>query len=161
MVKASGEDFLNIEVRKDGFYLSQLIKKTTAYYEDKLKLLRTQFQVGAYKDCMLKGDFDRSVEVVQNMMENAVKYGDGRSIAFVFAEEEDCVLVTVKNSGNTLPETELLYIFDSFWRGSNAKSCSGSGLGLCICRSLMRRMDGDIFARVQDGDMCVTAVFRK
>lgn len=27
MVKASGEDFLNIEVRKDGFYLSQLIKK--------------------------------------------------------------------------------------------------------------------------------------
>lgn len=161
MVKASGEDFLNIEVRKDGFYLSQLIKKTTAYYEDKLKLLRTQFQVGAYKDCMLKGDFDRSVEVVQNMMENAVKYGDGRSISLVFAEEDGCVLVTVKNSGNTLPETELLYIFDSFWRGSNTKSCSGSGLGLYICRSLMQRMDGDIFAQVQEGDMCVTAVFRK
>lgn len=161
MIKASGEDFLNIEIGKDGFYLSQLVKKTAAYYDDKLKLLHTDFLIGTYMDCMLKGDFDRSVEVLQNMMENAVKYGDGRRIVLRFGEEEDCVLITVQNSGNTLPEHELLHIFDSFWRGSNAQSSSGSGLGLYICRSLMQRMDGDMFAQVQEEDMCVTAVFRK
>lgn len=161
MIQASGEDFLSIEVGKDGFYLSQLVKKTTVYYEDKLKLLHTEFLVGTYADCMLKGDFDRGVEVLQNMMENAVKYGDGRTIAIEFTEEEDCVLVTVKNSGNSLPDTEFMHIFDSFWRGSNARDSAGSGLGLYICRSLMRRMDGDIFARAQGDDMCVTAVFRK
>ncbi len=161
MIRASGEDFLNIEVSKEGFYLSQLVKKTTVYYEDKLRLLHTEFFVGNYVDCMLKGDFDRSVEVLQNIMENAVKYGDGRRIAIEFLEEEDCVLVTIKNSGNSLPDTELLHIFDSFWRGSNTRDSAGSGLGLYICRSLMQRMDGDIFARVQGNDMCITAVFRK
>lgn len=161
MIKACGEDFLNIEIGKDGFYLSELVKKTASYYEDKLKLLHTQFFIGDYPDCLVKGDFDRGVEVLQNLMENAVKYGDGRSIALVFGEEEDCVLVTVKNSGNTLPESEFLHIFDSFWRGSNARGSTGSGLGLYICRGLMQRMDGEIFAQVQDGEMCVTAVFRK
>ena len=161
MIRASGEDFLNIEVGKDGFYLSQLVKKTTVYYEDKLRLLHTEFFVGNYADCMLKGDFDRSVEVLQNIMENAVKYGDGRRIAIEFLDEEDCVLVTIKNSGNSLPDTELLHVFDSFWRGSNTRDSAGSGLGLYICRSLMQRMDGDIFARVQGNDMCITAVFRK
>ena len=161
LIKASGEDFLNIEIGKEGFYLSQLVKRIAAYYDDKLKLLHTDFSIEAYMDCMLKGDFDRSVEVLQNMMENAVKYGDGRRIVLRFGEEEDCVLITVQNSGNTLPEHEMTHIFDSFWRGSNAKSTAGSGLGLYICRGLMQRMDGDIFAQVQDTDMCVTAVFRK
>lgn len=159
MIKASGEDFLSLEVAEDGFYLSQLAEKIKAYYEDKLKLLHTEFLAGSYEDCMLRGDFDRSVEVLQNMMENAVKYGDGREVALTFSEEEGCVLVTVRNSGNTLPQTELLHIFDSFWRGSNAEGSAGSGLGLYICRCLMHRMGGDIFAQVQGGDMCVTAVF--
>lgn len=159
MIKASGEDFLNLEVAEDGFYLSQLAEKITVYYEDKLKLLHTEFLAGSYENCMLRGDFDRSVEVLQNMMENAVKYGDGRRIELTFSEEEGCVLVTVRNSGNTLPQAELMHIFDSFWRGSNAGNSAGSGLGLYICRCLMHRMGGDIFAQVQGGDMCVTAVF--
>jgi len=159
MARASGEDFLSLEVAEDGFYLSQLAEKITSYYEDKLKLLHTEFLTGNYEDCILRGDFDRSVEVLQNMMENAVKYGDGRTIALTFSVEEGCVLATVKNSGNTLPETELTHIFDSFWRGSNAEKSAGSGLGLYICRCLMHRMGGDIFAQVHGGDMCVTAVF--
>lgn len=159
IIKASSEDFLNLEVPEGAYYLSQLVKKTAAYYEDKLRLLHTEFVVGDYADCMLRGDFDRSVEVLQNLMENAVKYGDGRKVALMFSQEEDCVLVTVANSGSTLPETEMVHIFDSFWRGSNAKGCSGSGLGLYICRLLMNRMGGDVFAQIQGEEMCVTAVF--
>ena len=98
--------------------------------------------------------------MLQNIMENAVKYGDGRRIAIEFLEEEDCVLVTIKNSGNSLPDTELLHIFDSFWRGSNAGTSAGSGLGLYICRQLMQQMGGDLFAQTLQGQMCVTAVFR-
>lgn len=159
MAKSCSGDFPGMEVAQGQFYLSQLVQKTAAYYEKKLELLRTRFQVGAYSDLLLRGDFDRSVEVLQNLMENAIKYGDGGRIALSFAQEEGCALVTVANSGNTLPQAELLYIFDSFWRGSNAGSSAGSGLGLYICRQLMHRMGGDIFAKVQNGEMCVTVVF--
>ncbi|MBQ5381760.1 MAG: sensor histidine kinase, partial [Ruminococcus sp.] len=51
------------------------------------------------------------------------------------------------------------HIFDSFWRGSNTGSNNGSGLGLYICRTLMRKMNGDIFAEIQDEEMVVTTVF--
>ena len=160
MIKASGEDFLHLEVAEDSFYLSQLVEKTAGYYKDKLRLLHTQFLLETIPDCMLQGDFDRSAEVLHNLMENAVKYGDGKTIALSCSEEEGYVLVTVKNSGNTLPETELVHIFDSFWRGSNAGSSAGSGLGLYICRQLMQQMGGDLFAQALQGQMCVTAVFR-
>ncbi len=53
-----------------------------------------------------------------------------------------------------------LYRFDYSCRsGSNTGSSSGSGLGLYICRTLMRRMNGDVFAEIQDEEMVVTTVF--
>jgi signal transduction histidine kinase len=94
-------------------------------------------------------------------MENAIKYGDGKSIGISFSEEDGCTLVTVRNSGCTLADTDLPHIFDSFWRGSNAAKRKGSGLGLYICRQLMHKMGGDIFAEAGDGRMVVTTVFPK
>lgn len=161
IIRASSEDFLNLEVMQGEFYLSELISTISIYYKDKLKLIKTSFSVDEYSDCILKGDINRSIEVLQNIIENAVKYGDGHKIVIEFSEEEDCQLVKVINSGCTLPETELAHIFESFWRGSNAGSSKGSGLGLYICRQLMRKMDGEIYAEIKRDLMCMTAVFRK
>ncbi len=160
IVKSSKEDFLNLEVNEGEFYLSETVKLITKFYIEKMSLLKIDFSVGEYTDCVLKGDIDRSVEVLQNITENAIKYGDGREISILFEQEEDCILVTIKNSGCALNENELTHIFDSFWRGSNVGSNSGSGLGLYICRQIMMKMDGDIFAHCSDGVMSVTAVFR-
>ncbi|MDE7303794.1 MAG: HAMP domain-containing histidine kinase, partial [Oscillospiraceae bacterium] len=80
IVTASREDFLNFDVNMEEFYLSELVKKIKGYYTEKLSLIGTEFSVYDHSDCLLNGDFDRSVEVLQNIMENAVKYGDGKSI---------------------------------------------------------------------------------
>lgn len=161
IIKASSEDFLNFEVSVSEFYLSQAASKIVDYYSEKLGLVKTEFFVGEYSDCILKGDLDRFVEVLQNIIENAIKYGDGHSIEILFDREEDCRLVAVRNSGCTLSNAELPHIFDSFWRGSNVGSNNGSGLGLYICRHLMRKMGGDIFAEIKEGMMCVTTVIRE
>lgn len=161
IIKASGEELLDLGVESKEFYLSELVRQISGYYQEKLTFLKTEFLVGGYTDCILKGDLDRSVEVIQNLVENAVKYGDGHSIEIVFSEEEDCQLLSVRNSGCTLLESELPHIFDTFWRGSNVGSNDGSGLGLSICRQLMHKMNGEIFAEIQDGEMCVTVVFPK
>ena len=159
IVKTSSEDFLNLEVNNGEFYLSALIEKIKSFYTDKLSLLKIDFAIAGFSDCLLSGDWERSVEVLQNIIENAVKYGDGKEITITFSREDDCQLVHIRNSGCTLSKNELPHIFDSFWRGSNTGSNSGSGLGLYICRTLMRKMNGDIFAEIQESDMVVTAVF--
>ncbi len=161
IVTASNEDFLHIEVSPSEMYLSELMDKIKAYYTEKLELNRTDFVISEYGNCILKGDLERSVEVLQNIIENSIKYGDGRMIRIDFSDEEDCKLVTVTNSGGSLSESELPHIFESFWRGSNAKNRSGSGLGLYICRQIMLKMDGEIFAKIDGEYMKVTAVFRK
>ena len=135
IVKTSSEDFLNLEVNNGEFYLSALIDKIKAFYTDKLSLLKIDFAVDAFSDHILSGDLERSIR------------------------EDDCQLIHIRNSGCTLSKNELPHIFDSFWRGSNTGSNNGSGLGLYICRTLMRKMNGDIFAEIQNEEMIVTTVF--
>ncbi|WP_075720684.1 sensor histidine kinase [Roseburia sp. 499] len=160
IVKASNEDFLNLEVKREEFYLQELVDEIKGYYVEKLEILRIPFSCKMEGNCLVKGDLERAVEVIQNIMENAIKYGDGGYISIEMAEEEDCRLFTVKNSGCTLKQEEIPHIFDSFWRGSNTGSQLGSGLGLYICRQLMQKMDGEIYAGEKEGEMQVTVVFR-
>ncbi|MCH5296567.1 MAG: HAMP domain-containing histidine kinase [Ruminococcus sp.] len=159
IIKVSNEDFLNLDVGSGEFYLSEIIKTINTFYTDKLDLLKIDFEIEKFTDCILCGDVNRAVEVLQNIIENAIKYGDGKRIDISFAKEEYCQLIKIRNSGCTLSQNELPHIFDSFWRGSNVGSNSGSGLGLYICRQLMLKMNGDIFAEIKDGNMIVSAVF--
>lgn len=160
IVKASREDFLNLEIKKGEFYLKDLLDNIDSYYREKLELLKIEFDIASYSNCLLSGDLDRAVEVLQNIIENSIKYGDGRYIHIYVESEENCRLITIANSGKKLSEKELPHMFDSFWRGSNAGSNNGSGLGLYICRQLMKKMDGDIYALATGNEMRLTAVFR-
>lgn len=159
IVKAENEDFLDLPVCIKEFYLSQVLNKVQEFYSDKLSYLKIDFRIEPYIDGIINGDMERSIEVIQNIMENAIKYGDGRQIVICVGFEEENCLVTVKNSGNRLSETELPHIFESFWRGSNTQNTGGSGLGLYICRELMQKMNGEIFAEILDETMCITLVF--
>lgn len=155
----AADEFFDIDVSDSDFYLSDLINTIRSFYSEKMRLLRTDFIINDFSDCFLCGDIDRSVEVMQNIIENAVKYGDGKSIIISFSREEDCQLIHISNSGCSLSDSELPHIFDSFWRGSNVDSQSGSGLGLYICRTIMNKMNGGIFAEICDNNMIVSVVF--
>lgn len=161
IITASREDFLSLEVNDGEFYLADLIENISSFYTEKLSLLKTEFMVGEYRNRLLFGDLDRSVEVLQNIMENALKYGDGRSVELLFPDDDEGVLISVRNSGCTLEKSDLPHIFESFWRGANAENIRGSGLGLYICRRLMHKMRGEIFAEIDGTFITVTAVFSK
>ncbi len=161
IVTASREDFLSFEVNNGEFYLSELIDEISSYYDEKMEIHSIDFSVNKFSDCILKGDKDRSNEVLQNIIENAIKYGDGKTIDISFSDEENCRLISVKNSGSILSENELIHIFDSFQRGSNASGKPGSGLGLYISKKLMNLMGGEIFSECKNGYMTVTLVFNK
>ncbi len=166
IMKTANDDFLNLTVNIGEYYLDELIQRIRVYYTDKLRNLHTEFEIGEFENCLCYGDVERAVEVFQNIIENAVKYGDGEYIRISFGEEENCRLVTITNSGKQPAPNELLHLFDSFYRGSNSKGKKGNGLGLYICRKLMRMMDGDVFVNTEsgsgeDGDnMMITVVIR-
>lgn len=161
IITASREDFLSLEVENGEFYLENLVQRIGEYYSEKLALIKTDFRIGAYQNCLLFGDLERSVEVLQNLMENAVKYGDGKRIDLLFSNEDEGVLVSVRNSGCTLPKSDLPHIFESFWRGRNSEKAEGSGLGLYICRQLMHKMNGDVFAEMNEGIIEIITIFRR
>ncbi|MCR5212852.1 MAG: HAMP domain-containing histidine kinase, partial [Eubacterium sp.] len=159
--RVSREEFMEFDVNSGDLYMSEVMDSIGAYYSDKLSVLHTKFIMDEYEDCLLSGDKDRLIEVLQNLMENAIKYGDGRKISISFSEEEDCKLITVENTGCTLEEGEINNIFDSFYRGSNTSNIQGNGLGLYIVKQLMTKMDGDVFVEKEEDIFKVTVVVRK
>lgn len=161
IIKASKEDFLNLSVEMENAYLSDVLNSIDELYKDKLSPLNTKWELAPFENCLLSCDKERLIEVLQNIMENAIKYGDGGYIRLTVDEEENCKLIRIENSGEPIKEDELPHVFDSFYRGTNIKSKKGSGLGLYICRTLMQLMDGDIFAeRLAEGN-AFTVVVRK
>ena len=158
--KISREDFIDLNVNISEVYLDEIMNKIKVYYQDKLSVLHTSFSVDEHSNCLLKADPDRLAEVLQNFMENAIKYGDGNSIKISFEEEEDYKLICVKNTGTAPDETDMQNIFDSFYRGKNAEGINGSGLGLYICKHLMQKMDGDVYAEVEEDGFKAVAVVK-
>ena len=113
-----------------------------------MKLNQIDFAMPEYRNCLVYGDADRLVEVLQNVIENAIKYGDGKRIWLETIREEEEYIIRISNTGCQLEAKELPHIFDSFFRGSNVEKKPGSGLGLYICRQLMHLMEGEVTATV-------------
>lgn len=161
IAKASREDFLSLDVDNQEIYLWDIIKMVKMYYSEKMRKNHTDFIIEETGNCLIYADTDRLVEVLQNVIENALKYGDGKKINISFDEEEDCKLIEVSNTGNSLKEEEIPNLFDSFYRGSNSGNIAGSGLGLYISKELMHKMDGDIYIAASEDIFKIVLVLRK
>lgn len=146
IVKASRQDIIHIEVEKGEFYLRELVQWIERFYGEKCMLRKCSLSVGSYQNRILQGDLNRLFEVFENLLTNAFKYGDGRFIKLTFYEEDYCQLIKVYNTGDVVSEKDFVHLFDSFFRGENTRGQQGNGLGLYICREIMHRMNGDIFA---------------
>ena len=160
ITKAASEDFMSFEVTQGETFLSQIITKISTRYAPQLSISGTEFVIHKYDDCILSCDADRLTECLQNLIENAVKYGDGRRIEISFDKMDGCELITVTNTGCTLEEKELPQIFRSFHRGSNADKIQGNGLGLFICKRLMSLMGGEVYAEIHEECFSVTLVVK-
>ncbi len=160
IVKASSEEVIHIEVENADFYIKDFVKKIKEFYIPKCKLMMTDLVIAPYINKLLHGSEDSAFEVVENIMENAFKYGDGKKIEISFYEEDYCQIIKIRNTGIPAKAEEIPHLFDSFYRGSNAGSKEGNGLGLYICREIMRKMDGDIFAKAEEDGMSFHLVFR-
>ena len=164
IVRASNDDFVKFVVNNGEFYVKDVLKEVEEYYQEKMALNNIGFSVEYKSNCLLQGDRDRTIEVIQNIIENAIKYGDGKNIEVIAFRDEDVYEISIINTGCMLDKRELPHIFDSFYRGSNVEKENGSGLGLYICKKLMNLMEGEITAGIEEyahgNKMRVSMMFR-
>ena len=91
-------------------------------------------------------DQRRTTQVFSNLITNASKYSPEGTTVRVLAEVRDgYVRVTVKDEGSGIPEEEQPRLFQRFFRAREVREAAGGlGLGLTICRAIVRAQGGDI-----------------
>jgi PAS domain S-box-containing protein len=101
------------------------------------------------------GDRGRIEQVLVNLIDNAVKYSpEGGEVVVTTASSEAGVRVEVADQGMGIPLSEQASVFEKFYRGDPQHRAvpGGTGLGLYICRELVRRMGGTIGVRSRPGE---------
>ncbi|MGE5485714.1 MAG: ATP-binding protein [Ignavibacteriales bacterium] len=97
-------------------------------------------------------DPDRLMQVVMNLLANAVRYTPSGGTVGLVAGPDDprgaSVRVSVSNTGEPIPEEDLPRLFERFYRGdkSRARQSGGAGLGLAVAKALVELMGGRIWA---------------
>lgn len=100
-------------------------------------------------------DSGRILQLVQNLVGNALKYSDAsQRVQVHVGVEDDRALIRVTDRGIGVPDADLPFLFERFHRGSNTddRRYRGLGLGLYICRQVAQEHGGDISVTSKVGD---------
>jgi signal transduction histidine kinase len=98
-------------------------------------------------------DRDRLLQVVQNLLENALRYAapDTEVHLKVSRQKDGVVHLCVHNDGPPIPADVLPFIFDPFRRAAKRDGSAGLGLGLYIAQQIVLAHDGDVTVESQEG----------
>jgi signal transduction histidine kinase len=100
----------------------------------------------------VKVDRDALLQVIFNLVDNAIKYGrnaERKEVKIAARREAGEVVVEVADQGPGVAPRQLRRIFEPFWRGENelTRNTKGTGIGLALVRGLVERMGGQVGAR--------------
>lgn len=104
-------------------------------------------------------DSDKIVRVFENLLTNAIKYGDENSQVIVVTDVlEDYVLIEISNETSEVNEYNVEKIFERFYKIDKSRTnvVEGSGLGLAISKSIIELHGGDIKSHVEDDRLVIT-----
>ena len=92
-------------------------------------------------------DNDHVREVLDNLIENAVKYTPQGEVRVDINGTEDKVIISIKDTGLGIPTEDIPHLFQKFYRVDNVdrQSIGGTGLGLYLCRRLVEGMQGRLW----------------
>ncbi len=130
--------------------LEQVLLLNKGDHETRLKIQSSSHGVD---QIWALGDHDRVVQCLSNLIENAFKYSPAdKRVELSCSSTHEHVMLQVRDHGPGVPEADQELIFEQFQRGSNTAQQPGSGVGLALVRSLVKRMGGRVwFENAADG----------
>lgn len=118
---------------------------------DKNYIIKREF---TRRDLWVEVDTDKFQQVLDNLMNNAIKYSpDGGTITCRLLETHNHVILSVSDQGLGIPKKDLTHVFDRFYRVDKARSRAqgGTGLGLAISKEIISMHGGRIWVDSKEG----------
>lgn len=141
----------NFNLDKSVFNLTELINKIVNNFEAELNNKNLKINIEG-SDLFIYADQDRMSQVLVNLLSNAVKYSkDGGKIQIELLDYENSVGFRIQDDGIGIPENELSFIFERFYRADKSRNrlTGGSGIGLTIVKSIVEAHGGRIYVDSQ------------
>lgn len=152
------DDLLNISRYTEG---KLQLEKTKFKPWELLEMCCAHIRADKFHELKLEGDKELTVvadehridQVVTNFVNNAVKYAPNvKEILLKVERVDNDVRISVKDYGPGMPNEQLPYLFDRYWRADrSSRDYSGLGLGLFICAEIIRNHQGKIGALSEPG----------
>ncbi|RDU22010.1 sensor histidine kinase [Anaerosacchariphilus polymeriproducens] len=154
----------NLNLKKTSINLLELTNKVIYNFEVELK--NKYLKINVSGNCQdIPADEDRINQVLTNLISNAVKYTPYEgSIEINLSETETSALLSISDNGIGIPESELPYIFERFYRADKSRNrmTGGSGIGLAIVKSIITAHRGsiEVTSNLNEGS-CFTIILPK
>ena len=152
-------DFARIEsgrmkLEVENFDLSIELYEAVYMYENLLQKsgIRLNYDEDVEANYFVNGDRHRMKQVFLNILDNAAKYGgDGKRIDIRLVRDGGNLVATVRDYGQGIPEAELPFVKEKFYKGSSKQR--GSGIGLAVTEEIVVLHGGtlDIASAVGEG----------
>lgn len=146
-------DLANLEAGRAEYTFTEIkVGKLYAHfeklYEEEIKKSGLDYSTNFYgnQEAYVLIDLHRIKQVITNLMLNAIKYTKNGIIHFSMFVEEENLICSIEDSGIGIPEKDLAFIFDNYYRATNITNENSNGIGLSICKKILAQHNGDIFA---------------
>jgi len=102
---------------------------------------------------IVNGDEGRLGQVMRNLLDNALRHTDSGEVRVTCALRDGVAILEVADTGEGIPEKDLPYVFERFYRADSARArdTGGSGIGLAVSRRIVEDHGGRVFARNRSG----------
>lgn len=139
----------NVKLNVMNIDLAAMLEQIAISFELEAQKKAMQIHVDTPKTLRVEADSEKLARVFNNLISNAIKYGNGGKNIYLSAKEISSkeVQVTIANDGEPIPQSSLPQVFDRFYRveRSRSKETGGTGLGLAIALSIIELHHGYIY----------------
>lgn len=132
--------------------LSQIIHEEVARLLPEFKTNKTELIVSVQDKILGECDQVRVQQVVANLLNNAMKFGNGKPVYLTVTGDKDLIHIKVVDKGIGISKTDIERIFMPFERAVSDKHFGGLGLGLYITKQIIERHNGKITVESKPGE---------
>ena len=146
-----------LALHTEPFLVREALEAVAARHEPLAAAAARSLEVSAPAELALSGDRLRLEQAVGNLVDNALRHGDG-TVRLQALAEDGVVLVAVSDEGAGFTADFLPHAFERFSRTDAARTGGGAGLGLAIVDAIARAHGGRVTAANRDGRGAIVTV---